>query len=122
MILTVHILEEKTFLKEMIYYLKHFTSIFTRVIATDNNTYVDYWQSNRVSNEKLNAPNTNTNNHQAPILKYNGSTISLQFSGDCLKQNKVSYNHGKIVNIYCIYRLSPHTSSNTDFTIKDLEQ
>ena len=109
-------------MKEIIYYLKHFTSIFTRVIATDNNTYVDYWQSDGVSNEKLNAPNTNTNNDQAPILEYNGSTISLQFSGDCLKQNKVSYNHGKIVNIYCIYGLSPHTSSNTDFTIKDLEQ
>ena len=45
--------------------------------------------------------------------------MSLKFSGDCLKQNKVTYNHGKIVNIYIAYRLIQHTTSNTDFTIND---
>ena len=45
--------------------------------------------------------------------------MSLQFSGDCFKQNKVAYIHGKIVNIYIVYRLSPHTTSNTNFTLKD---
>ena len=91
---------------------------FKRVInITNNNTYAHYWQSNRLSNEKLNAPGTNSSNDQAPIIQYNNARISVYFSGDCLKQNKVAYIHGKIVNIYIVYRLTPHTASNTDFTL-----
>ena len=45
--------------------------------------------------------------------------MSLQFKKDILRQNKVTYNHGGIVNIYTVYRLSPHTSANTDFAIND---
>ena len=52
-------------------------------------------------------------------MQYGNARINLQFRGDLLKQNKVTYNHGKIVNIYTACRLSPHTSSNTDFTSKD---
>ena len=93
---------------------------FKRVIDSSNNTtYAHYWQSKGLSNEKLNAPGTNNNNDQAPVVKSDGDKISLQFSGDCLKQNKVLYNHGRIVNIYIVYRLSPHTNASTDFTIND---
>ena len=72
-----------------------------------------------MSNEKLNPPATNSNNDQAPIIQYSNAGIDLQFSGDCLKQNKVAYVYGKIVNIYIVYRLCPHTTSKTDLTLKD---
>ena len=92
---------------------------FERVTdSTNNNIYAHYLQSKGLSNEKLKAPGTNSNNDLAPILKYNGSKVSLQFSGDCLNQNKVTHNHGKTVNTYIVYKLSPHTAS-TDFTIKN---
>ena len=75
-------------------------------------------QSKGLSNEKLNAPGTNSDNDQAPLVQYTNDRIYLQFNGDCLKQNKVTYSHGNIVNIYVVYKLSPHTGS-TDFTIKN---
>ena len=52
-------------------------------------------------------------------MQYRNTRIFLQFTGDCLKQNKFTYSHGKVVNIYIVYRLSPHTTSRTDFTLKD---
>ena len=36
--------------------------------------------------------------------------IKLRFA-EILKQNKVRYNHGPIVNIYIVYRLTPGTRS-----------
>ena len=91
---------------------------FKRAIdSTSNNTYAHYWQSKGLSNEKLNAPGTNSNNDQAPLIQYDNTRISLQFSGDCFKQNKFTYNHGRGVNICIVYRLSPHTAS-TDSPIK----
>ena len=92
---------------------------FKRVIDNiSNNTYVHYWQSKGLSNEKLNTPGTNSNNDQAPLVQYDNTRISLKFSRDYLKQNKVTYNHGKTINIYIVYKLSSHTAS-TDFTVKN---
>ena len=39
--------------------------------------------------------------------------MKLIFSGDLLKQNKVTYNHGPIVNIYNVYRLIPTTKDSS---------
>ena len=39
--------------------------------------------------------------------------MKLIFSGDLLKQNKVTYNHGPIVNIYNVYRLTPTTKDSS---------
>ena len=61
---------------------KYFKSV---IDSTNNNTYARYWQSKGLSNEKLNAPGTNSNNDQAPIIQYNNARIGLQCSGDCLK-------------------------------------
>ena len=83
---------------------------FKRVIdSTNNNNF--YWQSKGLPNEKLNAPGTNTSNDHDE--NFGGDKINLQFSGDCLKQNKVTYSHGKIVNIYIDSRGSfTHPDSN----------
>ena len=34
----------------------------------------------------------------------------LKFTGSCLKQTKISYNHGKLVNIYTVYELGAPSS------------
>ena len=34
-----------------------------------------------------------------PQLSYFGTKTRVEFKGSCLKQNKVTFNHGKIVNI-----------------------
>ena len=38
--------------------------------------------------------------------------MKLKLSGDLLKQNKVTYDHGPIVNIYVVYRLTPKTNNS----------
>ena len=43
----------------------------------------------------------------------------LEFKGAILKQNKITYSHGSVVNIYIVYKLKPHVNANTDFTIND---
>ena len=38
-------------------------------------------------------------------MNYYGSETRVEFYGDCLKQDKVTFNHGKIVNIYIVYEV-----------------
>ena len=33
---------------------------------------------------------------------YYGGKIRLKFSESCLKQNNITYDHGKVVNIYIV--------------------
>ena len=40
-----------------------------------------------------------------PILNYYGTKTKVSFDMSCLKQNKVTFNHGKIVNIYIVYKI-----------------
>ena len=34
-----------------------------------------------------------------------GTKARVKFNGDCLKQEKITFNHGKIVNIYIVYEI-----------------
>ena len=54
-----------------------------------------------------------------PTLNYYGTKIRLKFTGDSLKQQKITYNHGKVVNIYIIYSLGASSSNYSDPTIKN---
>ena len=40
-----------------------------------------------------------------PKVKYYGTIPRLEFRGSCLKQDRSTFNHGKIVNIYIVYEL-----------------
>ena len=42
----------------------------------------------------------------------------VKFTGRCLKQSKMSYTHGKIVNIYIFYELGASSSHVNDPTLK----
>ena len=46
-----------------------------------------------------------------PILE--AKIIKVKFNGNLLKQDKVTYNHGTIVNIYIVYRLTPATKDSS---------
>ena len=43
---------------------------------------------------------TTYDNSLAPALIYIGNKTSVKFEGDCLKQNKITFTHGKAVKIY----------------------
>ena len=40
------------------------------------------------------------------ILQTYGTKTRVEFNGSCLKQDSVTFNHGKIVNIYIVYEIS----------------
>ena len=61
--------------------------------------------SKGLSNESI-TPFSVPNNFLTPSLNYLGTKIRVKFSGSCLKQDKVTYTHGKIVNIFIIYEIN----------------
>ena len=44
-------------------------------------------------------PPATFDNSLTPALNYYGTKTRVKFTGSCLKQSKVSYNHGKVVFI-----------------------
>ena len=58
------------------------------------------WQSKGLSNKNIDPPTTSL----SPSINYVGNKIRVKFTGSCLKQsNKLTYTHGKVVNIYIVY-------------------
>ena len=58
-----------------------------------------------LSDEGINSIKT-SNYIVIPYLDYYGNKIKVKFNGICLKQDKITYTHGKIVNIYIVYEIS----------------
>ena len=52
-------------------------------------------------------------------MSYYGTKTRVKFIGSCLKQSKISYNHGKVVNIYIVYKLGTSSSHVNDSTLKN---
>ena len=69
-------------------------------------------ESKGLSNEKISSTTTSYYS-QAPKLVYDNARRKLSFNTDLLKQGKVTYNHGSIVNIYIVYRLNPFVNASS---------
>ena len=66
-----------------------------------NVDYVSSWKSKRLSSESVKPPIT-SDNSLTPALSYYGAKTRINFTRSCLKQSKISYTHGKVVNIYIV--------------------
>ena len=75
-----------------------------------NTDYVSSWKSKGLSAESIKLPTT---------LSYYGTKTRVKFTGSCLKQPKISYTHGAIVNIYIVYKLSAVGSNDNDPALKN---
>ena len=71
-----------------------------------------------MSDESFKPPATSDNSLN-PALNYYGTKIRVKFTGSCLKQSIISYNHGKVVNIYIVYELGASSSHFDDPTLKN---
>ena len=80
--------------------------------------YVSEWKSKGLSNESIKAISTSDNSLN-PTLIYYGTKIKVKFNGGCLKQQKSSYTHRKVVNIYILYELGASSSDNSNPTINN---
>ena len=77
-----------------------------------------YWRSKGLSDERINSiekPNYSI----TPNLDYYGTKTRVKFNGSCLKQNKVTFNHRKVVNIYIVYELNGSSSNNNNPTVRN---
>ena len=75
------------------------------------NTYgISEWKSKGPSDEVIKPPD----NSLAPIVGYANKTMYLELNGRCLKQDKITYDHGKIANIYIVYDLRSILNYNED--------
>ena len=69
---------------------------FETVSANDSN--ILSWKSKGLSDESIKPPST-SDKMLNPSVKYVGTKARVEFKGDCLKQEKISFGHEKIVNI-----------------------
>ena len=81
-----------------------------------NTDYISSWKSKGLSAESF-KPDNSLNS----ALNYYGTKTRVKFTGTCLKRSKVSYNHGKVVNIYIVYELVASSSHiNIHFQVVDM--
>ena len=88
---------------------------FKMITSTD---YISSWKFKGLSAESIKPPTT-SDNSLTPALSYYGTKTRVKFTGSSLKQSKVSYAHGKVVNIYIVYELVASSSHVNDPTLKN---
>ena len=80
------------------------------------------WISKGLSNKSIKPPTT-SNNSLAPILNYYGTRRKVSFDRTCLKQDKVTFNHRKRVNIYIVYEIiriaNINDNRNSNLTVQN---
>ena len=91
---------------------------FKRIAGVGNGSYIYYQQSEGLSDEKINSIKT-PNHSITPDLDDYGTRTRVVFNGSCFKQDKVTFNHGKLVNIYIVFEISKSINISDYPTIED---
>ena len=91
---------------------------FKRIAVVGNVNYIDFWKSKGLSNERLNSL-TASNYKITSELSFYGTKRRVEFNGSCLRQDKVTHNHGKIVNIYIVYEISKNYNISSYPTLEN---
>ena len=69
------------------------------------------WKLKGLFNEEISS--VMNSNGAAPKVVYDNARIGVKFNENLLKQNKATYNHRPIVNIYIVFRLGPATKDSS---------
>ena len=77
---------------------------FKMVSDVGTGNYIYFWKSKRLSDEYITAPTTIDYSLNSQIT-YLDNKIRVEFTRSCLKQDKITYTHGKVVNIYIVYEI-----------------
>ena len=67
---------------------------FKRIAGVGSGNYIYFWKSKGLSDETLDSI-TASNYKITPELSFYGTKTRVEFNRSCLKQDKVTYNHGK---------------------------
>ena len=71
-----------------------------------------------MSDESIKPPSA-TNNILNSSLNYVGAKSKVEFKGSCLKQDKISFDHEKIVNIYIVYEINKNFNISSYPTLEN---
>ena len=83
-----------------------------------NTRFIFEWKSRGLSDESVKSFPT-FDNGLTPLIEYYSYNIRVKFKGRILRQSKVSYIHGKIVNIYMVYELTGPSFHSDDPMLKN---
>ena len=91
-----------------------------RYLKTDsaNNDTVLSWRSKGLFDQSIKAPST-SNKLLNPSLDYLGIKIRVKFNRDSLKQKRLDFSHGKIVNIGIVYELDKSVNISSYSTLEN---
>ena len=91
---------------------------FKRIAGVGSVNYIYFWKSKGLSDEGLDSI-TASNYKITPKLSFYSPKTRVEFNGNCLKQDKVTYYPGKIVNIYIVYEISKNYSISSYPTLEN---
>ena len=91
---------------------------FKRVSCVGSGNHISFWKSKGLSGGNITPPYTSDYSLN-PKLSYFGTKTRVEFNGSCLKQGKVTYNHGIIVNIYIAYEISKNFNISSYPTLEN---
>ena len=79
------------------------------------------WISTGIHNDsnKTDLFSVNNSNYNSPTLLNKNNRLGVTFNGNYMKQNKLGYAHGKIVNLYIVYELKNRRIDSPDFTTQN---
>ena len=80
-----------------------------------NTDYISLWKSKGLSDESFKPPAA-SDDILNPALNYYGTNIRVKFTGSYLKQSKITYTQGRVVNIYIVYEVRASSSHFDDPT------
>ena len=89
-----------------------------KIAGVVSGNYVSFWKSKGLSDERINS-NTASNHSFTPELSDYVIKTRVVFNGSFFKQDKATYNHGTIVNIYIVYEISKNYNINSYPTLEN---
>ena len=86
-----------------------------------NGGAIHAWISKGIHNNSNNTGlfSVNNSNNNSPTLLNKNNRLGVTFNGNYMKQNKLGYPHGKIVNLYIAYELKNRRIDSPDFTVQN---
>ena len=82
-----------------------FQPVYRYFKNTDNNHHISAWKCKRLSDKSIKFLAA-YNYSLAPALNHIYIKPQAKFDGSCLKQEKVTFTHKKVVNIYFVYEVN----------------
>ena len=86
--------------------------------AAVNDSDILLQKSKGLSNESI-EPATTPNKILNLSLDDGGSKIRVKYSGNCLKQEKLTFNRRKIINIYIVYEIERNVNKSSYPTLEN---